>query len=160
MRFFKHLSYRTLFTKAVMGISVICLFASDGLTVSATTIKEENIAYNQSLAVQSNAVANWPTGPVISAESAILMDADTGAILYAKNIHQKEYPASTTKILTTLIASERCSMDEIVDFSYDAVHDDYLICQCLHIFFIHVLHLRPPFSRRSAASTSPAPPPP
>ena len=59
----------------------------------------------------------------ISAESAILMDADTGAILYAKNIHQKEYPASTTKILTTLIASERCSMDEIVDFSYDAVHD-------------------------------------
>ena len=123
MRFFKHLSYRTLFTKAVMGISVICLFVSDGLTVSATTIKEENIAYFLSLAVQSNAVANWPTGPVISAESAILMDADTGAILYAKNIHQKEYPASTTKILTTLIASERCSMDEIVDFSYDAVHD-------------------------------------
>ena len=77
MRFFKHLSYRTLFTKAVMGISVICLFASDGLTASATTIKEENIAYNQSLAVQSNAVANWPTGPVISAESAILMDADS-----------------------------------------------------------------------------------
>ena len=106
-----------------MGISVICLFASNGLAVSAATFKEENIARNQSLAVQSNAVANWPTGPVISAESAILMDADTGAILYAKNIHQKEYPASTTKILTTLIASERCSMDEIVDFSYDAVHD-------------------------------------
>ena len=123
MRFFKHFSYRTLFTKAVMGISAICLFASQGLSATAATIKEENIAYNQSLAVQSNAVANWPTGPVISAESAILMDADTGAILYAKNIHQKEYPASTTKILTTLIASERCSMDEIVDFSYDAVHD-------------------------------------
>lgn len=123
MRFLKHFSYRTFFTKAVMGISAICLFASQGLNVSAATIKEENIAYNQSLAVQSNAVANWPTGPVVSAESAILMDADTGAILYAKNIHQKEYPASTTKILTTLIASERCSMDEIVDFSYDAVHD-------------------------------------
>ena len=123
MRFLKHFSYRAFFTKAVMGISAICLFASQGLSATAATIKEENIAYNQSLAVQSNAVANWPTGPVISAESAILMDADTGAILYAKNIHQKEYPASTTKILTTLIASERCSMDEIVDFSYDAVHD-------------------------------------
>lgn len=123
MRFWKHFSYRTFLTKAVMGISAICLFASQGLGASAATIKEENIAYNQSLAVQSNAVANWPTGPVVSAESAILMDADTGAILYAKNIHQKEYPASTTKILTTLIASERCSMDEIVDFSYDAVHD-------------------------------------
>ena len=117
MRFFKHFSYRTFFAKAVMGISAICLFASNGLAVSAATIKEENIARNQSLAVQSNAVDNWPTGPVVSAESAILIDADTGAILYAKNIHQKEYPASTTKILTTLIASERCSMDEIVDFS-------------------------------------------
>ena len=106
-----------------MGITTLCLFASWGLNVSAATIKEENIAYNQSLAVQSNAIDNWPTGPVVSAESAILIDADTGAILYAKNIHQKEYPASTTKILTTLIASERCSMDEIVDFSYDAVHD-------------------------------------
>lgn len=123
MRFYKHFSYRTFFTKAVMGISAICLFASQGLRASAATIKEENIARNQSLAIQSNAVANWPTGPVVSAESAILMDADTGAILYAKNIHQQEYPASTTKILTTLIASERCSMDEIVDFSYDAVHD-------------------------------------
>lgn len=118
-----HFSYKAFFTKAVMGISAICLFVSQGISASAMTIKEENIANNQSLAVQSNAVANWPTGPVVAAESAILMDADTGAILYAKNIHQKEYPASTTKILTTLIASERCSMDEIVDFSYDAVHD-------------------------------------
>ena len=118
-----HFSYKALFTKAVMGISAICLFVSQGISASAMTIKEENIANNQSLAVQSNAVANWPTGPVGAAESAILMDADTGAILYAKNIHQREYPASTTKILTTLIASERCSMDEIVDFSYDAVHD-------------------------------------
>ena len=123
MNFFRHFSYRKLFKKAVAGFSTLCLFASWGLNVSAATIKEENIAHNQSLAIQSNEIANWPTGPVVSAESAILMDADTGAILYAKNIHQKEYPASTTKILTTLIASERCSMDEIVDFSYDAVHD-------------------------------------
>ncbi|MFQ8979314.1 MAG: hypothetical protein ACLR6I_01140 [Waltera sp.] len=61
-----------------MGISALCLFASQGLSVSAATIKEENIARNQALAIQSNEVANWPTGPVVSAESAILMDADTG----------------------------------------------------------------------------------
>lgn len=93
----------------------------DESTLSMT--KEERIAYNQSLAVESDATPNWPTAPIVSAESAILMDADTGAILYAKNIHKQQYPASTTKILTTLIASERCTMDEIVDFSYDAVHD-------------------------------------
>ena len=107
-----------------MGISALCLFASQGLSVSAATIKEENIAHNQALAIQSNEVANWPTGPVVSAESAILMDADTGAILYAKkvSISRNTLPVPP-KFLTTLIASERCSMDEIVDFSYDAVHD-------------------------------------
>lgn len=71
--------------------------------------------------IESNAIPNWPQGPVTGAQSAILIDADTGAILYAKNIHEQLYPASTTKILTCLIATERCSMDEIVTFSYDAV---------------------------------------
>lgn len=47
------------------------------------------------MAVQSNEVPNWPVGPVVNAESAILMDADTGVILYSKNIHQKEYPSLT-----------------------------------------------------------------
>ena len=47
MRFLSIYPYRTLYERQSWGISVICLFASDGLTVSATTIKEENIAYNQ-----------------------------------------------------------------------------------------------------------------
>ena len=75
----------------------------------------------KSLPVESNSIPNWPVGPSIGAEGAILMDADSGAILYAKNIHEKLYPASTTKILTTLIAAENCSLDEIVTFSHDAV---------------------------------------
>jgi len=50
--------------------------------------------------------------PDISAEAAILIDADTGRILYEKNIHKKMYPASTTKILTAIIAIERGNLDE------------------------------------------------
>ena len=65
MQFFRHFSYRSFLTRAVMGISALCLFASQGLSVSAATIKEENIARNQALAIQSNEVANWPTGPVV-----------------------------------------------------------------------------------------------
>lgn len=86
-------------------------------------IKESNIAANQSVAVESNAWEDWPRGPIVSAESAILMEAETGTILYAKNIHEQQYPASITKILTTLIAIESCELDEMVTFSYDAVHD-------------------------------------
>ena len=75
----------------------------------------------KSLPIASNQIPGWPQGPSIGAEAAILMDADSGAILYAKNIHEKLYPASVTKILTTLIAVEHCSLDETVTFSHDAV---------------------------------------
>ena len=84
---------------------------------------EEQLEYNKGLSVQSNETANWPQGPVVGAESAILIEAESGVILYEKNIHFEEYPASTTKILTCLIAAERCKNDEIVSFSHDAVFD-------------------------------------
>ncbi len=99
------------------------LFVHSGLTASAASETELALENNRAMPIQSNEVANWPTGPVVGAESAILMELETGAVLYEKNIHMKEYPASTTKILTTLIASELCSMDEIVTFSHDAVFD-------------------------------------
>lgn len=101
---------------------VISLLCTQTLTVSAG-IKEDNIAANRAVPVESNLVENWPTGPIVNAESAILLEANTGTILYEKNIHEKQYPASTTKILTTLIAHETCTMDELVSFSQDAVFD-------------------------------------
>ncbi|MDD3413144.1 MAG: D-alanyl-D-alanine carboxypeptidase [Lachnospiraceae bacterium] len=75
----------------------------------------------KSIPVESNQITNWPEGPTIGAESAILMDAETGTILYEKNIHAKEFPASTTKVLTCLVAIENSKMDEMVTFSKDAV---------------------------------------
>lgn len=101
------------------------LFFAQTLSVCADTqSNEERLEAQRAMAIQSNETPNWPTGPVVPAEAAILMEADTGTILYSKNIHQKEYPASTTKILTTLIASEQCSLDEVVTFSHDAVFDN------------------------------------
>lgn len=94
----------------------------NSLPVYATEA-EDRIQAHQALAVESNQWANWPAGPIISAESAILMEAETGVILYSKNIHTKQFPASTTKILTTLIAIEKCALDEMVTFSYKATHD-------------------------------------
>lgn len=99
------------------------LFLSLPAHVFASSEAELLLETNRALPVQSNEIPNWPVGPVTGAESAILIEAETGTILYSKNIHQKEYPASTTKILTTLIATEQCQMDEIVTFSHDAVFD-------------------------------------
>ncbi|MBO4337917.1 MAG: serine hydrolase [Lachnospiraceae bacterium] len=72
--------------------------------------------------IETNNISRWPQGPSISAGGAALIDADTGSVLYGKNMHERFYPASTTKILTTLIASEKCSLDETVKFSAKAVN--------------------------------------
>ncbi len=61
--------------------------------------------------------------PSINSQSAVVMEASTGAILYAKNMHDKHYPASITKILTTLVALENSSPGEVVTFSKNAIYD-------------------------------------
>ncbi len=75
----------------------------------------------KNLPIETDNYANWPAGPQIGAEAAILMDADTGVILYGKNMHEKLAPASTTKIMTALLAMENGKLEDTVTFSYDAV---------------------------------------
>lgn len=69
------------------------------------------------------AVVDWPDQVAISAEGGIVIDADTGVILYGKNINESYFPASITKILTALIVIENCNLDEIVTFSHNAVYN-------------------------------------
>ncbi|MGM9550739.1 MAG: D-alanyl-D-alanine carboxypeptidase family protein [Clostridia bacterium] len=52
--------------------------------------------------------------PEVMAEAAILIDADTGEVLFAKNESQKMYPASTTKVMVALLALENLELDEII----------------------------------------------
>ena len=52
----------------------------------------------------------WPEGPSIESESAVVMEVNTGTILYEKNSQEKKYPASITKIMTTLLALENSSL--------------------------------------------------
>lgn len=110
------------FTKAFCILLAAAQFFCTSMTAHAVT-QEERIAANQAIEIRTNNVPGWPGGPVVSAEAAILMEAETGVILYDKNIHKQEYPASTTKILTTLIALEECELDEWVTFSHKAVFD-------------------------------------
>lgn len=65
----------------------------------------------------------WPDNISVSAEGAIVMDADSGAVLYGKNIHTAYFPASITKILTALIVIENCDLDDVVTYSHNAVYN-------------------------------------
>lgn len=118
--------FRKIITYALPGIMALSLLGNESLISHAIintsgSTAEDRIAINQAMEIQSNQVPNWPQGPVVSSESAILIEAETGAILYAKNIHETEYPASITKILTTLIASEQCTLNEEVTMTSSAV---------------------------------------
>ena len=60
--------------------------------------------------------------PVIESQAVVVMDMDSGDILYEKNGKEKLYPASIVKLLTALVTAEEGKLDDIVIFSYDAVY--------------------------------------
>lgn len=68
-------------------------------------------------------LAAKPLKVEVSAPCAILMNADTGAILYAKNIHEKQHPASITKIATALYVLEKRGkeLDHLLEVSTNAL---------------------------------------
>ncbi len=104
-----------------LSLAFGCFF-SNTLTANATMEElEEAAEARKALPIQSNEIDNWPAGPQVSAQAAILMDVNTGVILYSKNIHEHLYPASTTKIMTALLAMENGNLDDMVEFSHDAV---------------------------------------
>lgn len=87
----------------------------------------------------------------IYSDAAILMDSKTGKILYEKNSNEKKYPASTTKILTAIIAIENCNLSDTISASYNAImsipsgysiaeikeNEVLTVEQLLNVFLIH-----------------------
>lgn len=58
----------------------------------------------------------------IYSESAVLIESKTGKVLYEKDMHARKYPASTTKILTAILAIEKCDLSETQVASNAAVN--------------------------------------
>ena len=57
----------------------------------------------------------------IYSPNAILIERETNKILYEKNAYEKKYPASTTKIMTAILALENCQLTDVATVSYDAI---------------------------------------
>ncbi len=64
--------------------------------------------------------AERKSAPSISAEAGCVIDVQSGTVLYDKNMNKREYPASITKIMTTLVALENCSLSEEVEYGKSA----------------------------------------
>ena len=63
-----------------------------------------------------------PADPLqkLTARSAIVMDAATGQVLYERDIDTRRYPASTTKMMTLIVALEHGKLDDIVTVGKNA----------------------------------------
>lgn len=65
-----------------------------------------------------------PREPDISAKAAIVIEASTGKILYSKNADDRRYPASTTKMMTLIVALEHGNLNDIVTTSQNAANTE------------------------------------
>ena len=90
-----------------MNLNIKCLFILFLISIFLFIFINTSFANNDNLDIYS--------------PSFILIDSDSGKILYEKNAYKKMYPASTTKIMTAILTLENCKLDELVTVSDNAV---------------------------------------
>ncbi|MDO4306536.1 MAG: D-alanyl-D-alanine carboxypeptidase family protein [Eubacteriales bacterium] len=73
--------------------------------------------------ISTNSISGWPQGPEIVSDTGIVMDADTGVVLYEKGADALRYPASIVKLMTLLVAVENSSLDAQVTFTETCLRD-------------------------------------
>ena len=57
----------------------------------------------------------------INAKAALIVETNTGKIIYEKDIYEQNYPASVTKILTAILTIENCELDDVATVSQTAI---------------------------------------
>jgi len=138
--------------KKQISIILIVLTLISFIYISKPSIEIQSAAATIEPAATSKSASTVPAPDfTVSAEGAVLIDSKTGKILYGKNENEKLYPASTTKIITAIIAIENCKLTDKITASYDAVMslpsgyanaaiqpDETLTCrEFLEMFLIH-----------------------
>ena len=79
------------------------------------------IIFANSIFYTNNVFAETSNYPNLISEAAVLMDAQTGQVLFEKNMELKEYPASITKIMTAMLALEKGNLNDVLTMSSEAV---------------------------------------
>lgn len=119
--------------KLICTLFIMLLFFSGCILSPLTAYADETkAASSEEKTNASETETEAPSGPVIlptdkvSTEDIILyssaacvMDVDTGEILYYKNMDDRHYPASITKVMTGLLLIENADLDDTITFSQD-----------------------------------------
>ncbi len=109
--------------KIIIYYCIFCILLFNFLQVFAIEQDSENINSSEdtNISQESEENSSSENEMKIYSEAAILIEEKTGKILYEKNIHDRKYPASTTKILTAILAIENCDLNETQVASQSAI---------------------------------------
>jgi len=113
-------------TKIIITILILILLQGITLTSFATTNTQKNIPESNSITnklatIESTSVKitnetknEQNINLILNSKSCILIEKSTNRIAYEKNAYEKMYPASTTKLLTAILAIEKCNLSDSV----------------------------------------------
>ncbi len=104
--------------KLVLGL--LTLLSSLSLAFGPPVLTESDLAHQRFYPHQIEAIVDL-TPPPVSAEGAIVADVALGQIVFEKDAHWPLPPASTTKIMTALVALEHGRLDETVTVQASAL---------------------------------------
>jgi len=96
----------------IILLSLMIIFL---LPFSAYAADPNEIPGNETFSADPATGAFPSDGPGISGTSAIVMDIDTGDILFMQDPHKKAEPASTTKLMTALLAVEKLNPEDEIE---------------------------------------------
>lgn len=118
---------RILFTLAISAVlafrpaAVLAEEADTNEKTEAELAEEKEKADSYAREIDTNRLENWPKGPAVYADSAVVMDMESGAILFGKQADKQHYPASITKLMTTLVALENAELTDKIKFTEDSI---------------------------------------
>lgn len=108
----------------LLKLSALCFLLVFSFSISLLAVKHDQtiqkIFINRQRVTDSKLplLANASSFPVLSAQGVIATDIDSAVVMYEKNADYPLKPASTTKILTALVALDAYSLDQIITVPY------------------------------------------
>ena len=98
---------------------ILSLFAGCGSSKKNADGKDSE--RDSKLTDQKSDTAKNPDFPEPRAASAIVIDANSGDVIYSKDAEKKLYPANTTNIMTAIVALENASLGDTFTVTAEAL---------------------------------------
>ena len=98
----------------LVGTILLVVFCAVGTGFGPPALLESDKAQTPLFGYQMELARGVSEEPSITAESAVIVDGATGKMVYGKNPHMRMAPASTTKIMTAIVALEHGRLDDLV----------------------------------------------